>query len=174
VSITNRLLSFTRVLDDVNEWSGRIFSWLIIPATIIVVAEVTIRKAFNASLVWGYDMSMFLTGFFFMLGMGYTLSYDAHVRVDFISSHYKPKTKAFIELVIYLLFIIPMLIVFFKYGFDYAYQSWVVREKIGITVWDPVVYPFKTAIPVAYLLLLIQCVSHVIKHLLFITKGIES
>ena len=168
------VLRVVKVIDSINEWTGKIVSWLVIPLTLIVVYEVVRRKLFSTTTVWGYDMTIFFYGTLMMLGMGYTLLHDEHVRIDLLYKKYKPKTRAIVELILYVALIIPVLVVFFKFGLDYALKSWAIGERVGITAWDPIIYPFKTVIPLTYLLLLIQSVSQVLRQGVFLAKGAKS
>ena len=174
MGISTTVLAVVKVMDTINEWIGKTVSWLVIPLTLIVVYEVVRRKLFSTTTVWGYDMTIFCYGTLMMLGMGYTLLHDEHVRIDLLYKKYKPKTRAVVELILYVIFVIPVIIVFFKYGLAYASQSWAIRERVGITAWDPIVYPFKTIIPITYLLLLIQAISQVLKQVVFLAKGAKS
>jgi hypothetical protein len=47
-----QLATFTKGLDNVSEWSGRIFMWLIIPLTLVVVYEVVSTKFFDTPHIW--------------------------------------------------------------------------------------------------------------------------
>ena len=79
-----QLSTFTKGLDSVSEWSGRIFMWLIIPLTLVVVYEVVATKFFNAPHNWAPKVIAYLHGPYFMLVAAYTLLYKAHVSIDII------------------------------------------------------------------------------------------
>jgi TRAP-type mannitol/chloroaromatic compound transport system permease small subunit len=79
-----QLATFTKGLDKVSEWSGRIFMWLIIPLTLVVVYEVVSTKFFDTPHIWAPEITAYLYGPYFMLVAAYTLLYNAHVRIDII------------------------------------------------------------------------------------------
>ncbi len=156
----------THFIDSLNEWVGRIVAWLIVPAVMVVVIDVISRKFFSKAFPWGYDLSLQCIGFFFMMGMGFTLLKKGHVNVDFISQRFSNKTDAVMNILLYALLVFPMLLIFTKVGMDYAIRSWVIKERIGITSWNPIIYPFKTAIPVGFILLSIQAISEILKNIM--------
>ncbi|MBW2208465.1 MAG: TRAP transporter small permease subunit [Deltaproteobacteria bacterium] len=85
-----QLATFTKGLDNVSEWSGRISMWLIIPLTIVVVYEVFTTKVFNAPHIWAPEITAYIYGPYFMLVAAYTLLYKAHVRIDIIYQKFSP------------------------------------------------------------------------------------
>lgn len=152
-----------RVLDGVSLWSGRIVGWLIIPMVLSLVYEVVARYFFNAPTVWAYDMTFMLYGSFFMLGSAYTLLRKSHIRTDFFYGQWSPRRQGWVDATCYLLFFFPGLIAFLIVGWDYFWVSFQRGERIVTSPWMPIVYPFKAAIPLATLLLLIQGLSEFLK-----------
>lgn len=120
--------------------AGRIFAWLILPTTIIIVYDVTARKWFDSPTQWGYDMGYFLGSCFFMAGMGYTLKYGGHVSIDILHSRLPDRIKDVLDVFFYFVLIIPILAVLFKWGVDYAAASWAINEHVTETVWRPPLY----------------------------------
>ena len=71
--------------------------------------------------------------------------------------------QGIIDAVSFLIFFFPGMIFFLLAGWDFAVRSWVIQEVSNASPWRPVIYPFKTVIPVAIVLLLIQGISEFIK-----------
>ena len=70
-----QLATFTNGLETVSEWTGRIFMWLIIPLTLVVVYEVISMKIFQCRPTSGRRrLSAYLYGPYFMLVAAYTLA----------------------------------------------------------------------------------------------------
>ena len=76
-----QLATFTKGLNNVSEWTGRIFMWLIIPLTLVVVYEVVSTKFFNAPHIWAPEVIAYLYGPYFMLVAAYTLLYKHSIFV---------------------------------------------------------------------------------------------
>jgi TRAP-type mannitol/chloroaromatic compound transport system permease small subunit len=163
--------SAVTAIDRLNEWAGRIFAWLILPTTVIIVYDVTARKWFDSPTQWGYDMGYYLGSCFFMMGMGYTLKYRGHVSIDILYSRLPDRMKDILNVFFYFFLIIPILAVLFKWGVDYAHSSWLINEHVTETVWRPPLYPLKTVIPISYCLLLLQSMSEGIKAVMRLRTG---
>lgn len=157
------LVSVVRVIDTLSEWSGRVFAWMIIPLMVALTYEVFARYLFRAPTVWALDVSYMLYGSLFMLGAAYTLLKGGHIRTDFFYEKWSPRTQGRVDALLYLLFFFPGMFFFFWMGGQEAWQSWSIGERSDVSPWRPIVYPFKTVIPVTALLLLIQGVSEFIK-----------
>jgi TRAP-type mannitol/chloroaromatic compound transport system permease small subunit len=166
-----RLLATVRVIDTLAGWSGWLFAWLIIPMVLGLTYEVFARYLFNAPTIWAYDITYMLYGSHFMLGAGYALLKGAHIRTDIFYQNWSPRTQGIVDSTSYLIFFFPGLIFFFVSGTVEAIHSWSILERSDASPWRPPLYPFKTVIPAACLLLLIQGVSEVLKSLYAAAKG---
>ncbi|MBD3669140.1 MAG: TRAP transporter small permease subunit, partial [Gammaproteobacteria bacterium] len=75
---------FIRAVDGFTERFGQWVALLILPLVFVVMYEVVLRKVFHAPTRWGFEMTVYIYGTHFMLGMAYTLLHDGHVRIDVI------------------------------------------------------------------------------------------
>lgn len=158
-------------LDTVGIWSGKLFAWLIIPMVGALVYEVVARYFFEAPTMWAYDITFMLYGTHFMLGAAFTLQKGAHIRTDFIYRLWSERTQALVDLTIYLVCFFPGVGFFLWVSTGYALKSWEQSERIITSPWLPIVYPFKTVIPLTAALLLVQGVSEVLKCVEAIKRG---
>lgn len=161
----NSAFKVVRFIDGLALWSGKIFSWITVPLMGGLVYEVVARYAFASPTEWAYDLSYMLYGTIFMMGAGYTLYRKAHIRTDLLYNNYPPRWQGVIDATFYLFFFFPGMIFFLIAGWDYAARSWMIKETAVYSPWRPIIYPFKTVIPVAIILLMIQGVSEFIKSL---------
>ena len=108
-----------------------------------------------------------LYGTLFMMAGAYTLSKNGHVRGDVLYGFFEPRTQATVDLVLYILFFIPGVVALAWAGYNYAAESWAIREHSNITADGPPIYPFKTVIPIAGAFLLAAGVrrDHALRHL---------
>jgi TRAP-type mannitol/chloroaromatic compound transport system permease small subunit len=164
-------LKYARAIDKISDLSGRIFSYLVYPLVGGVAYEVIARYAFNAPTVWAYDMTYMLYGTIFMLGAAYTLLNKGHIRTDMLYGRWSPRKQGKIDAVMYLVLFFPGMILYLWAGIDYAAHSWVTNEKASMSPWMPIIYPFKTVIPVTAAMLLIQGVSEFIKSMYAWKRG---
>lgn len=165
------MITFARGIDRFTGWCGRIIAWLCFPLIVALVYEVTARYLLHAPTEWAYDVTYMLYGTIFMLGAAFTLLKKAHIRTDLFYNHWSPRTQGRVDAVMYLLLYFPAIIFFLVAGWDYAAHSWATGEHTSLSPWRPIIYPFKTVIPVTAVLLLIQGVSEFLKSLVAAKRG---
>jgi TRAP-type mannitol/chloroaromatic compound transport system permease small subunit len=170
----SRLLLFTiRVIDTFTDLTGSIIAWISVPLVGAVAYEVFARYLFNAPTIWSYDVTYMLYGALFMLGAGYALHKGAHIRTDFFWENFSARKKGLIDSISYVVFFFPaftaLLIVSLNEA-NYAYQ---INEMSDQTPWRPILWPFKYAVPIACVLLMIQGFSEFLKSFYMARTGIE-
>jgi TRAP-type mannitol/chloroaromatic compound transport system permease small subunit len=157
-------------IDSANQRVGNVIKWLILILTVVMVYDVFMRYLFNAPTFWGFDISYMLGGTFFILGMGYTLLKDKHVRVDVFYATFSTRTKAYIEVILGVVLFFPAFGLLLYQLIPYVLQSWIDRESTLESFWRPPIYPFKTALLIGVALLLLQGFSLFIRNIRIILK----
>jgi TRAP-type mannitol/chloroaromatic compound transport system permease small subunit len=160
-----------RSIDQLSYWSGKTFAWLIVALTLVVSVEVFKRYILNAPTAWIFDFNNMLYGTLFMMCGAYTLALSAHVRADFVYSYLRPRTQAALDLTLYLLFFIPGILALIYAGYGYAVESWQIGEHSTVTAEGPPVYHFKSVIPIAGALVMIQGVAEIARCVLCLRTG---
>lgn len=161
---------FLNVIENINEWIGRVASWTICVITVLVVVEVILRRFFNSPTVWSFEVVTQSYAFFFMIVAAYTLLHGSHVCIDFVYAKLSAKTQCILDIISYAVFFFPFFIIIFWGGSIFAKASWVIREK-SWSYFAPPVYPIKTVIPVTALLFLLQGFVIFVRRLLTLFKG---
>jgi TRAP-type mannitol/chloroaromatic compound transport system permease small subunit len=167
-----QLKTFTNGLDTVSEWTGRIFVWLIIPLTAVVVFEVIATKFFNRPHIWAPEVIAYLYGPYFMLVAAYTLLHQAHVRIDVISAKFSARTQGILDIITYLVFFFPFCTIVFVQGIVFAQTSWSIGETSDSAALS-VLPLIKTVIPLTFALLLIQGLANFIRSIMLVVRGRE-
>src|SRR5215212_2999648 len=162
---------FLYAIDEISTWVGKTVAWLIIALMLVVCAEVFKRYILNAPTAWIFDAENMLYGTFFMLGGAYTLAQNAHVRGDFLYSSMRPRTQASLDLALYLIFFVPGIAALIYAGYDYAALSWRILEHSNVTAEGPPVYHFKTVIPIAGALVMLQGIAEIIRCVVCLRTG---
>jgi TRAP-type mannitol/chloroaromatic compound transport system permease small subunit len=161
------------VIDRIADWSGKAVAWLIVPMTVAVTWEVVARHFFRAPTIWAFDVTYMLYGTHFMLGTAYTLMRIGHVRTDMLYQGWSIRRQNWIDAIGYLFFFFPAMILLFYFGWQESSHSWAIGEASDASPWRPIVYPFKTVIPVTALLLLLQGIGEFLKSVYAIRTGRE-
>jgi len=157
-----------RAIDEVSYWSGKAAAWLIVVLTFVVSIEVFKRYILNAPTAWIFDLNNMLYGSLFMMCGAYTLAASGHVRADFVYIYMKPRWQASLDLMLYFVFFIPGILGLIYAGADYAALSWRIGEHSTVTADGPPVYHFKSVIPLAGALVMLQGVAEIIRCLIAI------
>jgi len=165
------MAAIIRLIDKINLWTGRIVCWLILPLMLGMVYEVAVRKLFTSPTIWAFDLSRMLYGAHFMLGAAYVLSRGLHIRSDFLYRDWAVTKQARVDLIAYLLFFFPSMLLFFWVSLDYAYLSVIRGERSTETALMPLLGPIKSCIPLAAALLVLQGISESLKCVYAMQKG---
>ena len=158
-------------VDKVSTWVGHAFSWLIVGLTLLITWEVFSRYALDRPHAWAFDAMIMLYGTMFMMAGAYTLAKNGHVRGDVLYGFFTPRVQAAIDLTLYIVFFIPGVVALAWAGYTYAAESWAINEHSSITSEGPPVYPFKTVIPVAGAILLVQGIVEIIRCIICLKQG---
>ncbi|MGH8633517.1 MAG: TRAP transporter small permease subunit [Burkholderiales bacterium] len=158
-------------VDKISTWVGHAFSFCIVGLTLLVSWEVFSRYALANPHAWVFDVMIMLYGTLFMMAGAYTLSKNGHVRGDVLYGFFTPRTQATIDLTLYIVFFIPGVIALTYAGYYYAADSWAIRESSNITAGGPPYYPFKTVIPMAGALILVQGIVEIIRCVICLKQG---
>jgi TRAP-type mannitol/chloroaromatic compound transport system permease small subunit len=167
-------MDMNRVLhgaDRISTWAGKMFAWLIIALMLVVCVEVFKRYIMNMPTAFIYDINNMMYGTLFMMCGAYTLAQNGHVRGDFLYSSFKPRTQAVLDLALYIAFFLPGIIALIYAGEEYASDSWRIREHSNVTADGPPVYQFKTIIPIAGVLVLLQGLAEILRCVVCLKTG---
>ncbi|MGA1862580.1 TRAP transporter small permease subunit [Deferribacter thermophilus] len=151
-----------KFIDNLNELIGKITSILAYILLFVVVFEVIRRKVFNNPTMWAFELSYMLYAVMFLMGFGYTLKHKMHIGIDVLYSRLSKKIQGILDLITFFIFFIPFTLVAIKSSWIFMLQSWQGLEH-SQSPWAPPIYPFKTFMPIAFILLLLQGISEAIK-----------
>ncbi len=158
-------------VDKVSTKVGHAFSWLILALTLMIAWEVFSRYVLDHPHPWAFDIMIMMYGSMFMMAGAYTLSKNGHVRGDVLYGFFPPRLQAGLDLTLYILFFIPGVFALAWAGYFYAAESWAIKEISNITSDGPAIYPFKTIIPLAGGLLLVQGAVEILRCIVCLQTG---
>jgi TRAP-type mannitol/chloroaromatic compound transport system permease small subunit len=161
---------FLYFIDGISTWVGKAAAWLIIVLTTVVCVEVFKRYIMNMPTAWIFDFDNIIYGTLFMLCGAYTLAQNAHVRGDFLYSSMRPRLQAGLDLALYVVFFLPGIAALIYAGADYAGDSWRIGEH-SVTANGPPIYHFKTVIPIAGALVMLQGIAEVVRCVVCLQTG---
>jgi TRAP-type mannitol/chloroaromatic compound transport system permease small subunit len=165
------LLKLSGVIDRINEVIGKLIMWLVLAAVLISAGNAIIRKAFNVGSNAFLEIQWYIFAAVFMLGVGYVMLKNAHVRIDFISSRLSKRTNAIIDAIGIVIFTIPLSIIMIDLGwplFARALQSGEMSQNAG----GLIRWPALMLVPLGFAILFAQAVSELIKRVAYL-KGLR-
>ena len=169
----NVLKTFMRWIDGLNEWVGRGVAWVTLALVLVIFVDVVMRYLFNTSFVFTQELEWHLFGFIFLIGAGYTLLHDGHVRVDIIYQRLGFKGQAWINLMGVIVFLIPGCLMIIITSFKFVLSSFLILEGSPDPGGIPLRFIVKGFIPAGFSLLLLQGLSLGVHSLLQIL-GVET
>ncbi len=162
------MTSLLRAIERVSGASGHITAWVVAPLILATVYDVGARYLFNAPTQWAYEVGYMTMGAHALLGMAYALREGAHVRIDAFSQMFSQGAKAVVDLVGYVVFLLPCLVWMTWSLWGYWMSSYRMGELSGQSAWNPVIWPFKLIFFVAFVLLVLQILAEVLKAILYL------
>lgn len=156
-------LRVIRVIDKFTEWTGYLFTLIIIPLIFANVIEVFRRYVLDDPTIWALDVTTMSFGALFMLGSAYGLLKGAHVRTDMLWDNFSIRTKGRIDSIAYIVFFLPTMAILFFMSVDDFLYSMSINEKSNSGAWQPIIWPLRAAIPITAATLFIQGISELMK-----------
>ena len=170
------LLAISKGIDTLTTWIAYVMFWLTLVMVLLGAFNVITRNV-------GRELGISLGGtlyialqtyaynLIFLLGAAYVFKEDAHVRVDILFSNYSDRLKAWVDIVMTFIFLIPFCVMGMYFSWGYVGRSWQ-QGEVNVNAGGLPVYPIKTVIIVAFALLILQGVSEIIKRVAFL-RGVE-
>jgi len=164
-------MRYLRWIEVVSAYSGRFASYLILVLVVVVCFDVLMRYLFNSPTVWAFDAALHLYSIAFLVGGAWVLKVNAHIKVDVLYNLFPPRVRAIINLMCYLFLLFPLCYFLVKDGSVYAYTSWKMSEVSRTSPLHEPIWPLKTFIPIAFLLLWLQAIVGFLRDLAILKKG---
>jgi TRAP-type mannitol/chloroaromatic compound transport system permease small subunit len=148
---------------------GRAANWCCLYVVIAEFAVVVMRYALGMGSIKLQESVLYAHAGLFMLAAAWTLQVDGHVRVDIFYAQARPQTRALIDLVGALLFLLPFAVVLVLLSVPYAERSWAILERSREASGLPFVYLLKTLIPLFAVLIALQGLAQALRAALVLT-----
>jgi len=158
-------------IDRVSTFVGQSFSWLFLALSLLMTYEIFSRRFFDAPHAWVFDAQLQLYGTGFMMAGAYTLAKSGHVRGDVLYGFFSPRVQAALDVALYVVFFIPGVVALTFAGTYYAVDAWRIKEMSSVMVDGPPIYTFKTIIPLAGALMIVQGAAEIARCVICLRTG---
>lgn len=166
----DRLQKAANQIDNFNSKLGHIIAWFTLAMVIIMCLSVAMRYLFSTTLIWQLELVRFLHAIVFLSAAGFTLLENEHVRVDVFYQHFSDKTKALVNLMGTILFLLPVTCAIAYFASDLIINSWRLLESSREYHGMPGVFILKTFIWVFCLTLTLQGISIICNAIITLRK----
>ena len=163
-ALLKALLPVTRVIDAVTTWIGKRLAWLILAAVVVSAVNATVRKVFDTSSNSWLELQWVLFSIVFLLCSPWTLLDNEHIRIDIVNNMLPKWLRSTIDAVGHAFFLMPLAIVMIITGIPFFLRSVEINEQSGNAGGLPQ-WPAKSLIMIAFVMLLIQALSELVKRI---------
>ncbi len=161
------LLTLSRLIDRLNQWVGRWVAWLVLLAVLISAGNAVVRKVFDQSSNGLLEIQWYLFAAVFLLGAGYTLLRQEHVKIDVIAGRFSKRTQIWIDIVGICVFLLPFVVIVIDLSWPLVVRAYNMHEMSnnagGLVRW-----PVFALLPAGFVLLGLQGISELIKRVGFL------
>ena len=157
----NIIKSYIKFIDYISLKTGRATMYLVFVMMFILILSFVTRNIINIPLIWIIEMAQFVMTGYYLLGGGYSLLSDDHVRMDLFYGKLSKKGKAKMDIFTsaFLIFYLFVLFIGSITSLIYTIET---KQKL-FTAWAPYVWPIKTLMLIGILLMLLQAFSTLFK-----------
>jgi TRAP-type mannitol/chloroaromatic compound transport system permease small subunit len=150
-------------IDRLTAVIGRAAAWLVLVVVVLQFALVVARYVFGLGSVWLTETVVYAHAAMFMLAAAWTLQAGGHVRVDVFYADASARTKALVDVIGALLFLLVFMLVLIWLSVPYAARSWAILEHSQEASGLPIVFALKTLIPLFAVLMALQGLAQAIR-----------
>jgi TRAP-type mannitol/chloroaromatic compound transport system permease small subunit len=152
-------------IDTFVDRIGRAASWLILAVVATLFLQIPMREFVRYGHREVNDIGQIIHATVFMIGIGYAMRWDTHVRVDIFRQRMGPRARAAIEIAGILLFLTPWLVIVTRSSIPIVLNSWAELEQFADT-YTPGYFLLKTQLLSFSLLVALQALANVLRNLM--------
>ena len=164
------LHAFVHYIDNFTDRSGRLLAWLALGMALVTALIVVLRYGFNIGSIAAQEAVIYMHGCLFMLGAAYALKSGAHVRVDIFYRDFSPRTRAWVNSLGGIVFLLPLCVFICFASWDYVAESWKIREISPEPGGIPAVFMLKSLIPLMACNLFLQGLAETLRSALVLVE----
>lgn len=165
------LHALVRYIDCFTEICGRLLAWLVLALAVLTAAVVVLRYGFNIGSIFAQEGINYLHGSLFMLGAGYALKHDEHVRVDIFYRRFSPRGRAWVNALGGVLFLLPLCGFILLISWPYTHASWAIRETSPEPGGIPALFLLKSLLPALAVNLFLQGLAETLRNAARLVEG---
>lgn len=163
---TSAMRKVVLAINKSSDWLGNSLAWLLLLMVSVMLLVVLLRYGFDYGSIGLQESTLYLHALTFMLGVGYTLKFDDHVRVDVFYRNFTARTKAWVDILGFCLLLLPVCLFLFFSSWEYVISSWQLLEGSPEPGGLPLVFILKTNLLLMPVLLMLQGLAQTLMNVL--------
>jgi TRAP-type mannitol/chloroaromatic compound transport system permease small subunit len=164
------LRAFVQIVDAFTDLCGRLLSWLVLFMAVLTTCVVVLRYGFDIGSIATQETVTYMHGCVFLLGAAYALKEGAHVRVDIFYRYFSARTRAWVDSLGGIVFLLPLCAFILASSWGYVSESWGMRESSAEPGGIPAVFLLKTLIPLMAINLALQGMAEILRNALVLVQ----
>ena len=156
---------FQKLIDKLTDNIASGLLYILIALILLVFSTVFFRYVFNMSYIIIQEIIMYLHALIFMFGISYALKENSHVKIDVLYNTLNKKAQRVISIAGLVSFILPTALFIIYISIDMVTQSWMMLEGSSEAGGLNLVFILKSLIPISGILIFLQGISELIKHI---------
>ncbi|WP_421988340.1 TRAP transporter small permease subunit [Roseococcus sp.] len=156
------LLSASHAIDVLNRWVSRLAVWAVLLACVVSAGNAAVRYLVSYSSNSWLEVQWYLFTVIVMLGAGYTLHRNEHVRVDLVYGNLPSRARLWVDVFGLVLFLGPAMAMLAWMTWPFFLDSWQ-RQESSSNAGGLLRWPVKLILPIGFALIFLQGISELIK-----------
>jgi TRAP-type mannitol/chloroaromatic compound transport system permease small subunit len=161
--------ALVRSIDAFTAICGRTLAWLGLAMALLTALVVLLRYGFDIGSIAAQEAVVYMHGSLFMLGASYALQQDSHVRVDIFYRDFSPRTRAWVNSLGTIIFLLPLCAFILGVSWNYVRESWLILETSPEPGGIPAVFLLKSLLPLMAVNLMLQGIAEALRNALVLT-----
>lgn len=167
------MLRFASALDWINRTVGAVVCWLALAMVLVQFTIVLLRYVFGISFIAMNESVLYMHAALFMLGAGYTLLVDQHVRVDIFYAKARRPVQAMIDVFGHIALLLPSMAALLYWSWPSVRNSWRILEGPISVGGIPASFLLKSLIPAFCVLLILQSLACLFRNIVLLKARSE-
>jgi TRAP-type mannitol/chloroaromatic compound transport system permease small subunit len=150
-------------IDGVIVAVAAVINWIWVVLVLLIVLNVALRYVFGTNIIALEEMQWHLYAIGFMLGLGFALQQDGHVRVDVLAERFAPRRRAWIEFLGLSLIVLPLVVIILWQAWPFVTRAYTLNEVSAAPGGLPYRWAIKSVILIAFAYLGLAAVSRLLR-----------
>lgn len=159
--MNNAAKTYVRIIDSTSRAVGKVAMFFVLGMIVILLYETISRTIFDTPHIWAVESAQFVMAAYYLLGGGYVLLIDGHVRMDLLYHKWSSRKKAIVDVITF--FIVLIYMTTLTWGGIKALIYAVKYKQVSYSAWAPPVLPIKIFMMMGITVMFLQTISELIK-----------